>query len=119
MGALFAITLAGAAEDPQYGGIFRIASDEASNLNSILLTDGPSAIVVDNQIYETLVVYEPGLTQILPWLAASWENPDDLTWVFHLRRGETQELLLDREDRGSWRLHCSVRSIFPQSLLPR
>jgi peptide/nickel transport system substrate-binding protein len=85
VGALFAITLVGVAEDPQYGGIFRIASDEASNLNSILLTDGPSGIVVDNQIYETLVVYEPGLTQILPWLATSWENPDDLTWMFHLR----------------------------------
>ena len=85
VGTILAIALAGAAEEAQYGGIFRIAADEASNLNSILLTDGPSAIVADNQIYEPLVAYEPGLTRILPWLASSWENPDDLTWVFSLR----------------------------------
>jgi len=82
--SLFAAFVVGSAEGPQYGGTFRIAADEASNLNPILLTDGPSAIVAD-RIYETLVVYEPGLKRILPNLAVSWDNPDDRTWVFKLR----------------------------------
>ncbi len=36
--------------------------------------------------FEGLVGFDPKM-RIVPQLAASWENPDDLTWVFHLRPG--------------------------------
>jgi peptide/nickel transport system substrate-binding protein len=37
-------------------------------------------------VYEGLVEVEPDLT-VRPGLAESWHSPDDLTWVFVLRRG--------------------------------
>ncbi len=40
-----------------------------------------------SQIMEPLVNVDG--TNIVPRLAESWENPDDLTWVFHLRKGMT------------------------------
>jgi peptide/nickel transport system substrate-binding protein len=36
--------------------------------------------------YEPLVTASPAL-RLEPALAVSWENPDPLTWIFHLRRG--------------------------------
>ncbi|HEY2593065.1 MAG TPA: ABC transporter substrate-binding protein, partial [Chloroflexota bacterium] len=37
-------------------------------------------------IYDQLLVRDANF-KIAPWLATSWENPDDNTWVFHLRQG--------------------------------
>jgi len=74
------------AQDAKYGGTLYTAGDEPSNLNPILATDGASVTVAD-RIYETLVTYTPGLTGFDPALAASWENPDELTWVFYLQEG--------------------------------
>ena len=37
-------------------------------------------------MYDTLVVRDANF-KIVPWLATSWENPDDNTWLFHLRPG--------------------------------
>ena len=37
-------------------------------------------------MYDQLVVRDANF-KIAPWLATSWENPDDNTWVFHLRQG--------------------------------
>jgi peptide/nickel transport system substrate-binding protein len=37
-------------------------------------------------IYETLVQADPGFN-IKPRLAVSWENPDEKTYVFHLKKG--------------------------------
>ncbi len=36
--------------------------------------------------FEGLVGFDPEM-RIMPLLAERWENPDDLTWVFHLRPG--------------------------------
>jgi peptide/nickel transport system substrate-binding protein len=74
------------AQEAKYGGTFYLGGDEPSNLNPILNTDGSSSNV-SSQIYETLVTYTPGLTGFDPCLAASWENTDELTWVFHLQEG--------------------------------
>jgi peptide/nickel transport system substrate-binding protein len=37
-------------------------------------------------LYEALTAFDAG-TRIGPALAESWENPNELTWIFHLRRG--------------------------------
>lgn len=37
-------------------------------------------------IYDPLVAFDPQM-RIVPALAASWENPDDLTWRFRIRPG--------------------------------
>lgn len=42
------------------------------------------SVSTQGNIYEALVEFDPGM-KIRPLLAESWENPDDLTWVFRLR----------------------------------
>jgi ABC-type transport system substrate-binding protein len=46
------------------------------------------SLMVCAQIFEPLVAFEPGTTNVVPALAESWEVSDDLlTWTFHLRKG--------------------------------
>jgi peptide/nickel transport system substrate-binding protein len=37
-------------------------------------------------LYDALTAFDAG-NRVRPALAESWENPDELTWIFHLRRG--------------------------------
>src|SRR5206468_10201200 len=41
---------------------------------------------INGQVYESLVMRGKKL-EILPALAASWEQKDPKTWIFHLRQG--------------------------------
>lgn len=41
--------------------------------------------VLKQNIVETLVDRDAATGEILPRLATSWDHPDELTWVFHLR----------------------------------
>ncbi len=51
------------------------------------ITDGESAKVTA-QIFDTLVQYKDGSTDVEAALATSWDtSPDGLTWTFHLREG--------------------------------
>ncbi len=51
------------------------------------ITDGESAKVT-TQIFETLVRYKDGSTEVEPSLAVAWEaGPDGLSWTFTLREG--------------------------------
>lgn len=43
--------------------------------------------VLKQNIVETLVDRNPATGEITPRLATSWEHPDDLTWLFHIREG--------------------------------
>ena len=45
-----------------------------------------AATRVFNQVYETLIEFNPDMT-FNGVLAESWETPDDVTYVFHLRQG--------------------------------
>ncbi|MEK6608797.1 MAG: ABC transporter substrate-binding protein [Myxococcota bacterium] len=46
------------------------------------------AVYVTEQIFEHLVRYKPGTTEIEPALATSWDESEDGTaWTFHLRPG--------------------------------
>ena len=62
---------------------------DSVGLDPALEEDGESFKVCDN-IYDTLVEYKDGSTEIEPSLATSWESSEDgLTWTFHLRQGVT------------------------------
>jgi len=48
------------------------------------------SIEIGSLLFEGLVRWEPGTTNIMPGLARTWEpSPDGKTWTFHLRRGVT------------------------------
>lgn len=60
---------------------------DSDNLDPARTTSGESAKVIDN-LFDTLVEFKPGTTEILPGLAEDWDvSPDGLVWTFHLRRG--------------------------------
>lgn len=66
--------------------IFARGSDSVS-LDPTIIVDGESAKVCNN-IYDNLVRYKEGSTEVEPALAESWEcTPDGLVWTFHLRQG--------------------------------
>lgn len=68
--------------------VFGRGSDSVG-LDPALETDGESFKVCDN-LYETLVTYAPGSTQVVPQLARSWDVADDgRRWTFHLRTDVT------------------------------
>jgi peptide/nickel transport system substrate-binding protein len=50
--------------------------------------DQLGAVAITAHFYEPLVTTDANM-QIQPCLARRWENPDPLTWVFHLQNGVT------------------------------
>jgi len=73
---------------PQRGGIFVWGrSADATLLDPADVTDGESVMVVTN-IFDTLVAFKRGSTEIVPSLATSWTTSEDkLVWTFTLREG--------------------------------
>ncbi len=62
---------------------------DSVGLDPAFEVDGESFKVCDN-IYDTLVQYKEGSTELEPGLAESWESSEDgLTWTFNLRKGVT------------------------------
>lgn len=58
---------------------------DAVKLDPAAITDGESALVCVN-LYDTLVRYREGSTEVEPCLATSWDvSPDGLIWTFVLR----------------------------------
>lgn len=67
--------------------VFARAGD-SKFLDPAVVTDGESVKVCTN-LFETLVAFKPGSTELAPGLASSWEaSPDALTWTFHLREAK-------------------------------
>ncbi|MGD9552095.1 MAG: ABC transporter substrate-binding protein, partial [Candidatus Caldatribacteriota bacterium] len=63
------------------------SSGDAARLDPADVTDGESISRMDN-IFEGLVEYESGSTEIKPCLAESWDISEDGTEItFHLRKG--------------------------------
>lgn len=57
------------------------------NLEPGNITDGNS-IIVQDQIYNRLIEFKPGTTELQPALATAWSvAPDGKTWTFKLRQG--------------------------------
>jgi peptide/nickel transport system substrate-binding protein len=62
-------------------------SADAVKLDPAVVTDGESVMVCTN-IFDTLVAFKPGSTEIMPWLAESWETSEDgKIWTFKIREG--------------------------------
>jgi peptide/nickel transport system substrate-binding protein len=62
---------------------------DASSLDPALVSDNESVEVCE-QIYDKLINFQPGSTQVEPGLATSWEvSEGGRVWTFHLRRGVT------------------------------
>ena len=77
-----------AADSHSTGGTFIFGrGGDSVGLDPALEEDGESFKVCDN-IYDTLVHYKDGSTEIGPGLATNWESSaDGLTWTFYLRKG--------------------------------
>jgi len=65
------------------GQTLRIASPYTIETLDPFNFTGDGDFYVISQVYETLINLEGD--NVIPRLAESWENPDDVTWVFHLR----------------------------------
>ncbi|MDX1632311.1 MAG: ABC transporter substrate-binding protein, partial [Thermoanaerobaculia bacterium] len=75
---------------PVEGGTLVIArAADTTTLDPAQTFEGESTKVV-GQIFDGLVNFAPGSTDVEPGLATSWEASDDgRTWTFHLREGVT------------------------------
>jgi peptide/nickel transport system substrate-binding protein len=67
------------------GSVVMIIESSPNNLDLRQGTDAQSERV-GGQIFDALVKKDEHY-ELQPWLATSWEQPDALTWVFHLRDG--------------------------------
>lgn len=45
------------------------------------------AVTVTCQIFDTLTAVDPATGEVRPQIAESWEQLDDTTYVFHIRKG--------------------------------
>ncbi len=76
------------AKSPTKGGtlVFGRGGDSIG-LDPAFEVDGESFKVCDN-IYDTLVQYKAGTTEVEPALATMWDTSEDgLKWTFYLRKG--------------------------------
>lgn len=75
-------------EEDKYGGTLIYGQGApADALDPHMTTLGSSADITVN-IFDNLVRFKRGTTEIEPSLAKSWETSEDgLTWTFHLREG--------------------------------
>jgi peptide/nickel transport system substrate-binding protein len=73
----------GRVEDPST--VTMIIESSPNNLDLRVGTDAQSERV-GGQIFDALVKKDEHY-ELQPWLATSWEQPDPLTWVFHIRDG--------------------------------
>jgi peptide/nickel transport system substrate-binding protein len=75
--------------DTMFGGNFIRWTAEPSTLDPIMATDTASAEII-NKVFEGLVMFKAGTTEIEPRLAKSWTTSSDgLEWTFKLQEGVT------------------------------
>jgi peptide/nickel transport system substrate-binding protein len=76
------------AGDDKMGGVLVFGrSGDSVGLDPGRETDGES-FYATHQIFDTLVEFKTGTTEVVPALATSWDvSADNLTYTFHLREG--------------------------------
>lgn len=94
LAVLFLVTLTGcgggqtAGPDAQKPSIAYYAFNSEPVLDWDPSVEFSNGIVVMNNIYETLLRYDPATDRLIPVLATDYNrSPDGLTWTFHLRKG--------------------------------
>ncbi len=94
------------------GSVVMIIESSPNNLDPRQGTDAQSERV-GGQIFDALVKKDEHY-ELQPWLATSWEQPDALTWVFHLRDGVRfhDGRQLEAED-----VVCTIESLIDGSLV--
>jgi peptide/nickel transport system substrate-binding protein len=80
---LFCLGCRGRVVDPS--AVVMVIESSPNNLDLRQGTDAQSERV-GGLIFDALVKKDEHY-EMQPWLATSWEQPDELTWVFHLRDG--------------------------------
>jgi peptide/nickel transport system substrate-binding protein len=84
--AAFASALSGCRQPKENAGtVTMVIESSPTNLDPRIGTDGQSEHI-DSLIFDSLVRRDEHFN-IQPWLAQSWETPDPLTYIFHLRDG--------------------------------
>lgn len=68
------------------GGTLRIAASSIQQLDPYK-TAANDEIDACTLVYDPLFILSKNNFKPIPHLAESWENPDDTTWIFHLRKG--------------------------------
>src|SRR5438067_13505103 len=75
-----------AAAQARRGGMLRVGLDVDADTLDPRLTKNTSGFRMKELAFNGLVAINPDFTPA-PDLAEKWDNPDDKTWVFHLRPG--------------------------------
>ena len=82
------------AAQPKRGGILRVRGYDPVHFDHHLTSNVKTNTTL-SFVHSTLLRYKvgpeitPGTFTVEPHLAERWEEPDDLTYIFHLRRGVT------------------------------
>jgi peptide/nickel transport system substrate-binding protein len=75
-----------AAAQARRGGLLRVGLDVDADTLDPRLTKNTSGFRIKELAFNGLVAINPDYTPV-PDLAEKWDNPDEKTWVFHLRPG--------------------------------
>lgn len=97
-------------EDPRT--VVMILESSPTNLDVRQGTDAQSEFV-GGLIFDALVKKDEHFN-LQPWLATNWEQPDRLTWVFHLRDGVRFQ---DGQPLGAKDVAYTIRSMIDGSLV--
>ncbi|WP_163100570.1 glutathione ABC transporter substrate-binding protein [Peribacillus alkalitolerans] len=79
-------TSEGSSSEKKGGTLIVTRLSDATKLDPHFITDIPSANVVYQKVYETLVAPDKNM-EIQPKLATVWKQLDDVTWEFKLQEG--------------------------------
>lgn len=74
------------AEGPRYGGALVVADWIEPETLCFATCDWGGDLKL-RTLYDSLIRWDEKKGQFIPWLAESWEQESDTTWVFHLRKG--------------------------------
>jgi len=74
------------AAEPKRGGWMKVATDSTAVGLDPAIAIAFSSSTYYEHVYETLIRYKKNM-ELEPALATSWEQPDPLTYIFHLRKG--------------------------------